>query len=71
MLNYTISHLAEATLHLLYVLSVKPGKSSAAASSAPGETLPNLEGTVLLIHLSLSAVTVPLVAVMRGRGAVV
>lgn len=71
MLNYTISHLAEAALHLLYVLSVKPGKSRAAASSACEETLLNLERTVLLIHLSLGAVIVLLVAVRHGRHAVV
>jgi len=71
MLNYTISHLAEATLHLLYVLSGKPGKSRAAASSAHGETSASLERTVLLSRLSLGAVIAPLAAATHGRCAVV
>lgn len=71
MLNYTISHLAKATLHLLCVLSVKPGKPRAASSCTHGETLPNLERTVHLLNWSLGAVIVPLVAVMLGRHTVV
>lgn len=47
MLDYTIGHLAEATLHLS-VLSVKPSKTRAVASSACGETLLNLKSTLLL-----------------------